>query len=329
MMNLRWSSGVVVVWLFAVVGLSSAVARADDAEDVDGIHLWHSDQPIGDQLPLSLISAPVFLDAVTTRPATDPSTQPMMQKSWAERSLTELLGHFSAYEPMYFIAGPEKPVIKFQFSFKYRLFNEDAPLVKAIPLLGGLNFAYTQLCLWELDQPDDTFFDTNYMPEFFYSNEDIKAFHIPGVAQFGLQTGYGHDSDGQSGTNHRSMNILFFRPIIDFGDPEKFHFYVAPKLFVYIFSLTSNPDISKYRGYCDLRMVAGWRQGLELSFLGRIGSDYNKGSVQFDLSFPVRDILYHNLDLYIDAQYFNGYNESLLTYNRRTQAFRIGLALTR
>ncbi len=329
-MNLRCSPASVVVWLFAIVCLSVRFAAADVGEDPDGIHLWDSNQPIGSNLPLSLVSAPIFLDAAATKPATDPSTQPLIQpQSWAERSLTELLGHFSAYEPMYFIAGPEKPVIKFQFSFKYRLFNEDAPLVKAVPLLGGLHFAYTQLCLWELDQPDDTFFDTNYMPEFFYSNEDIKAIHIPGVTELGLQTGYGHDSNGTSGANHRSMNILFFRPIIDFGDPDNLHFYIAPKLFVYIFGLTSNPDIAKYRGYCDLRMVAGWRQGLELSFLGRIGSDYNKGSVQFDLSFPVRDILYHNLDLYIDAQYFNGYNESLLTYNRRTQAFRIGLALTR
>jgi len=317
------------IWILALLCISVSPAIADVNDDSAGITLWDLNQPIGSSLPLSLVSVPMFMDAAAPAPATDPSTQPLIQKNWAERSLSEFIGHFSAYEPMYFIAGPEKPVIKFQFSFKYRLFNEDAPLVKAVPLLGGLHFAYTQLCLWELDQPDDTFLDTNYMPEFFYSNEDIKAIHIPGVCELGLQTGYGHDSNGQSGSEHRSMNTLFFRPIVDFGDPEHFHFYIAPKLFVYIFSLSSNPDISKYRGYCDLRMAAGWRQGLELSFLGRIGSDYNRGSVQLDLSFPVRDLLYNNLDIYIDAQYFNGYDESLVTYNRRTQAFRIGLALTR
>jgi outer membrane phospholipase A len=329
MNSTRWIANFGISFI-AVIFISIHSATADTGDDPTGTQLWGSNLAISDTLPMSPISMPAYLDNIVTGPATtQAATQPMFSTSAMQRSVSEIIGHFSAYEPMYFIAGPTKPVIKFQFSFKYRLFNEDAPLAKAVPLLSGLHFAYTQLCLWELDQPDDTFFDTNYMPEFFYSNEDIKAIHIPGVSELGLQTGYGHDSDGESGPDHRSMNMLFFRPIFDFGDPERFHFYVAPKLFVYIFSLSSNPDIAKYRGYCDLRAVAGWRQGLELSFLGRLGSDYNRGCVQLDLTFPLRDLLYHNLDLYLDAQYFNGYTESLLTYNKRTQAFRIGLALTR
>jgi hypothetical protein len=216
---------------------------------------------------------PAYLDTLQPGPGTQASTQPLIQpETSTERNIAEFIGHFSGYEPMFFIAGATHPDVKFQFSFKYQLLNKEAPLAKAFPPLGGLNFAYTQLNMWLLDQPSSAFYDTNYMPEFFYSNEDVKAFKIPGVSQFGVQTGYGHDSNGQGNVNERSMNILFLRPILDFGDPEGFHFYVAPKFFVYIFDVNHNPDIAKYRGYCDLRAVIGKRQGLELSFLGRIGT---------------------------------------------------------
>jgi outer membrane phospholipase A len=38
-------------------------------------------------------------------------------------------------------------------------------------------------------------------------------------------------------------------------------------------------------------------------------------------------VLYGNLGLYLSAQYFLGYGESLLYYNERSSAFRLGFAL--
>jgi phospholipase A1 len=278
--------------------------------------------PPASQVPL--------LDNIITGPASrEASTQPLFgPENGFQKSVAEFIGHFSACDPIYIIAGPVNPLVKFQFSFKYQLFNDQSPVAKAVPLLSGLNFSYTQLSLWELDKPSAPFFDTNYMPEFFYSNEDLQ-WRPPGVSQLGIQTGYAHDSNGQAGPASRSINMLFFRPIITFGDVDQFHFYVAPRLYTYIGDLSNNPDIYHYRGYCDLRAVVGWRQGLELSALARVGSAWNRGGVQLDLTYPLRDLLNHNLDVYVDAQYFYGYGESLLTYNHKTDAFRIGFALAR
>jgi phospholipase A1 len=290
---------------------------------------FFSRSAVADDLPT--VSLPPYLDNLIAGPGTRESTQPLLQpQTYNERSISEFIGHFSGYQPMYFIAGPYDPAGKFEFSFKYQVFNKDAPLSKSIPTLSGLHLAYSQLSTWALNKPGEPLRDNNYMPEVFYSNEDIKLIHIPGVSELGLQTGYGHESNGVGGTpNERSINMLFFRPIFDFGDPEGLHFYIAPKAYIYVAGVPDNPDIAKYRGYCDLRMAAGWRQGLELSFLGRLGSDYNRGSVQFDLTYPIRDLLGNNVDLYLDAQYFNGYGETLIVYNQRTQAFRLGFALVR
>ncbi len=322
-------------WFFVAALFLTPLAHADvnvgatAPDEPTDLRLWNPAPTIGSTVPQSLISMPVFLDTVLPGPGTQPATQPMLQsQSGAERSIAEFIGHFSAYEPIYFIAGPYNPVAKFEFSFKYRLFNERAPLATAVPILYGLHFSYSQISLWQLDVYSAPFYDTSYKPEFFWSNEDIKLFKIPLVSEFGLQTGYGHESNGQAGAASRGINILFFRPIFNFGDPERFHFYIAPKLFVYL-TEDGNPDISKFRGYCDLRAVVGWRQGLELSVLGRLGSDYNRGSITLDLTYPIRDLLDNNLDVYIDAQYFNGYGETLRGYNVRSQAFRMGLALAR
>jgi outer membrane phospholipase A len=312
-------------WLWVACALCPAVVKADDwAADV-----LNRGQMIGQVAPSSETDdEPAEMDNLVTGPSTAPA--PISPVNSPERSISEFIGHFSGYEPTYFVAGPANPLAKFQFSFMYRLLSEDSPLGKKVPFLTGFNFAYTQLSLWQVDKASAPFYDNNYQPEFFWSNEDIRLFQIPAVTQFGLQTGYGHDSNGEAGSTSRSLNILFLRPIVTFGDPNHFHLLLAPKIYGYIFSLSDNPGIRRYRGYCDFRATVGWRQGLELSALGRLGSSFRSGgSFQLDLSYPIRDLLDRNLDIYLDAQYFNGFGESLLEYNKRTQEFRIGFALVR
>jgi phospholipase A1/A2 len=52
--------------------------------------------------------------------------------------------------------------------------------------------------------------------------------------------------------------------------------------------------------------------------------------VQVDASYPLRKPTFGNLGGYIHLQYFNGYGESLLDYNRKLRSqFRIGLMVTR
>jgi outer membrane phospholipase A len=52
--------------------------------------------------------------------------------------------------------------------------------------------------------------------------------------------------------------------------------------------------------------------------------------VQLDLSYPLKTATLGNLGGYLHLQYFNGYGESLLDYNRKVRPqFRIGLMITR
>ncbi len=100
------------------------------------------------------------------------------------------------------------------------------------------------------------------------------------------------------------------------------------RLWGYVGDLSDNPDLDEYRGYFDLRAVIGWRRGLQLAALGRMGHEGNNSSAQFDLTYPMMRI-FDSFSVYLQAQYFTGYGDSLLRYNQRSDVVRLGFALYR
>jgi len=236
--------------------------------------------------------------------------------------------HISGYEPFYFIAGTKSPNAKFQISFMYQLLNEEGPLATKVPALKGFNLAYTQTSLWDWNAPSAPFFDTSYKPEFLYAWERVAGGQPPDWYQLDLQGGLKHESNGKDGADSRSMNSAYLRPTLTLGRDDGLQLTLQPRAWVYLGSLSDNPDIADYRGYADLRAIVGWKRGLQLSALGRMGKDANHGSLQLDLTYPMMRI-FGSFSLYLDAQYFTGYGESLLEYNQRSEAFRAGFAIYR
>jgi phospholipase A1 len=51
--------------------------------------------------------------------------------------------------------------------------------------------------------------------------------------------------------------------------------------------------------------------------------------VQVDITYPLSNIIFNPLDVYVQAQYVNQLAESLLDYTERTEAFRLGFAIVR
>ncbi len=235
--------------------------------------------------------------------------------------------HISGYEPMYFVAGPDSPNAKFQFSLKYQLLNNEGPLARKVPWLRGFNLAYTQTSLWDWNEPSAPFLDSSYKPEVLYDWE--RAMGGPTNAlRLDLQSGLQHESNGKGGTDSRSLNIAYLRPTLTLGRDDQFQVVLQPRAWVYLGDLSDNPDIAHYRGYADLRVILGWKQNIQLSAMGRVGSSAEKASLQLDLTFPLMR-LWRNFNAYLQAQYFVGYGESLLLYNQRSTAFRFGFAIYR
>ena len=285
-----------------------------------------------------LLATPALADDVTAAGGEpfslrdDPaSTQPNV-----EGGLVEFLAdRFSPHEPIYFIWGPDDPQIKFQVSLKYQIFTPDGNLAEALPWVSNFYIAYTQQSFWDIREPSGPFFDTSYRPELIWLYEQPEATWLPGLSRFDLHLGLQHESNGRSGFDSRSVNIAYVRPVFTFGHgggergADKFFVAVAPRVWGYLYRLDENPDIDEYRGYGDVRLIVGWRDGLQLSANYRPGADWDTEAIELNLSHPLRKFTGGSIDMYLFAQYFTGYGESLIGYDERGDAFRIGLALVR
>ena len=237
--------------------------------------------------------------------------------------------HISGYEPFYFLAGTESPNAKFQVSIKYQLLNSESWLAGRAPALKGFHFAYSQTSLWDWNGESAPFFDSSYRPELLYLWERVAGGDATDWFRLDLQGGTQHESNGKDGADSRSLNIVYLRPTLTLGRPDSFQVSLSPRAWFYVGDLSDNPDIEDYRGYVDLRVVAGWAKGLQLSAIGRLGDDGDHGSLQLDLTYPMMKLLSGSFSLYLHAQYFTGYGESILLYNERSDAFRIGFSLYR
>jgi outer membrane phospholipase A len=233
----------------------------------------------------------------------------------------------SVYEPVYFIVGGDGGLnAKFQISLRYRMFDGNGGIARRLPWLDDLYFSYSQTSLWDLGDLSKPFRDSSYRPRFFYSNTDLIRV-ADGRIRLGIEGGFGHESNGKDGLDSRSINILYAKPTLTFGDPEGQRFYVAPMFYHYLEN-SDNPEIERYRGYVDLQVGFGRKSGWDIWGTFRKGTEGNYGSMELNVSYPLAALSGGDLTGWLMLQYFSGYGESLLDYNRKLDAqFRFGLAV--
>ena len=234
--------------------------------------------------------------------------------------------NLSAYDPMYFLVGTDPQKSKFQISFKYRLFDINSALVKNHPWAKGFHLAYTQTSYWDLKSASEPFEDTSYKPEFFFMSPNIK---VPWATGVFIKTGFQHESNGRGGEFSRSTNFLYVKPIyIAYWPKNKLGLLISPKVWAYIINDDeNNPDLNDYRGYFDLEIKAGQADGFVLGSHFRYAKE--GGSMALDLTYPLSQFIFKNLNMYFQIQYVNALAESLLNFRDRTEALRIGFAIVR
>lgn len=229
----------------------------------------------------------------------------------------------SENDPIYFVLGARDGYsARFQLSFKYRLFDFGSGFGRDQPWLSGFYFGYTQNSLWDLSSESKAFRDTNYRPSLFWKwdREDDKTFIDS------IRLGIEHESNGRDGDRSRSINTVFARPewhrTLRNGHVLQF----TPKIYKYV-DREENPDIQDYRGHVDWRLrydAAGEWIATVVARHGALG----KGSLLLDLSKRARDLRFGPVSGYFHLQYFAGYGEDILDYNRRRKSqLRLGFAI--
>jgi outer membrane phospholipase A len=144
----------------------------------------------------------------------------------------------------------------------------------------------------------------------------------------GARLAFQHESNGRSGTDSRSLNTVYLRPRFVLGTLDAWFLVVIPEFQAYVGDVADNPAIKDYRGYGKLRLYVGRNDGPTLMFSGWTGRDFDHGTYQLDLTWPLH-VPWLNIETYLQAQYFNGYGESLRAYDQKSEALRVGFGLVR
>lgn len=231
-----------------------------------------------------------------------------------------------AYRPIYVLVGPEVPNVKFQFSTKVPLLFPGGP-DEPDPVLSNLYFGYTQVSLWDIQDPGRATIDTTFEPELFFATRtpplDFQGFKASGIA---LQAGLQHESNGRSGVASRNANYFYVQPTLFFGDRRAVHGEAAVKGRVFFATLEGNPDLEDYYGHAEVFGALRFGDGLHVTATGRLGDHPDRGALQVDLTYPLRRL---RVDAYFHLQYFNGYTESLLEYREHHHTVRLGVSFVR
>lgn len=181
------------------------------------------------------------------------------------------------------------------------------------------NIAYTQISWWQLYEHSSPFRETNYLPEFFIN------FPISGHGAFenlkNVRVGLLHESNGQDDPKSRSWNRIYLSNAWFFGD-----FVFIPRVWLRIPEKSSeddNPDIEKYLGNFDINL-AYTQDDYFINILWRNNLNFanNRGAVEISGAYKIS-----NNGLYIYTQYFNGYGESLIEYNKSSSRLSSGILL--
>lgn len=222
------------------------------------------------------------------------------------------------------VAGVNNQV-KFRINVNYRLIGDNSSK-------NGLYFSYTQLSFWNFYDKSSPFFDNNYSPELV---AHFDAFVLPEdfcclpSASLSLK----HESNGQSGDIDRSWNRAVFT--LEFGHPSRSSIYGYTSVW-YPFHYSTPGNISSFTGYGECKLVfqndaqkkirigasASTRFGGGNSFFKCIALEgfvnpffQSKTRLKWLPSFMV--------------QYYYGYAENMINYNKISNVIRIGLAFVR
>lgn len=227
--------------------------------------------------------------------------------------------YFGLYKDNYFIFGPaigpkmtrENTNAKFQVSIAQRLTRS------VLPFGTYLYLFYTQKVFWNVLQESLPMTDLNFNPGVGLTKPLFVKDRYIGKLTFMIE----HESNGRDGEESRSWNKVSLAANI-FVDKQ---LMVHGKAWIPIIDSSNNSDILDYSGIYQmgLQMISqNQRFTGSVTLVKRRGWNLNYNTiVELAYRFNRRD------NQYFFLQYYNGYGEGLLDYNKFHSQLRVGIVI--
>ncbi len=227
--------------------------------------------------------------------------------------------YFGLYKDNYFTFGTtigSKPTAKntnakFQVSIAQRLTK------RALPWDTYLYLYYTQKVFWNVLEESMPMTDLNFNPGIGIAKPLFVKDRFIGRMTLAIE----HESNGKDGDDSRSWNRISLGANIMVGPG----FIVHGKAWIPIVDGQNNKDILDYCGIYQTGvsyMSQNKKIGLSVILSKRRGWNFNYNTV-VELFYSINK----NANQYLFAQYYNGYGEGLLDYNKFHSMFRVGIVI--
>ncbi|MCH5216498.1 MAG: phospholipase A [Muribaculaceae bacterium] len=227
--------------------------------------------------------------------------------------------YFTLYKDNYFIAGttlggrPNKTNsdVKFQISIAQRITKS------VLPFNSYLFLMYTQKCMWNVFEESLPMRDLNFNPGIGLTKLLIVKGTLVGKATLLVE----HESNGRDGLASRSWNRVSLGASI-FIEPNVM---IHGKTWIPIIDGENNKDILDYCGIYQTGVsVTSQNRRFQASVIltKRRGWNLNFNTV-IELSYRI--FKKDNQSFFL--QYYNGYGENLLDYNRFHSRLRVGIVI--
>lgn len=227
--------------------------------------------------------------------------------------------YFGLYKDNYFIFGTavgQKPTekntnVKFQISVAQRLTKSTLPWGSYLYLF------YTQKCFWNVCEESFPMTDLNFNPGIGLAKPLFVKDRFIGKLMMVVE----HESNGRDGDESRSWNRITFGTNIMI-DPN---FMVYGKVWIPIVDGENNRDILDYCGIYQIGtsvMSPNRKFGASVNLVKRRGWNLSYNTIiEFSYRFN------NNQNQYLFMQYYNGYGEGLLDYNKFHTELRVGIVI--
>ena len=228
--------------------------------------------------------------------------------------------YFTLYKDNYFITGTSigtqapsrtNSDVKFQVSIAQRLTKSTLPFNTYLFLF------YSQKCMWNIYEESLPMRDLNFNPGIGLAKHLFVKNRYIGKVTLLVE----HESNGRDAVDSRSWNKISLACNI-FIDPN---FMIHGKAWIPIIDGMNNKDILDYSGIYQTGMTyttPNKRFGFGLTLIKRRGWRLSYNTIW---EFNYRVFKKDNQFLFV--QYYNGYGENLLDYNKFHSRLRVGLVI--
>lgn len=226
--------------------------------------------------------------------------------------------YFTLFKDNYFVGGiplGTKPTgansdVKFQLSISQRLTKS------RLPFDTFLFIQYTQKAFWNVFQESLPMRDLNFNPGIGLGHLIVHKNKYIGKAYLMLE----HESNGKDSIYSRSWNkVSFFGSVILNKNWE-----LQAKTWIPIIDSDNNRDILKYNGIFQIGLnYRTNNQRLQCGAIFTQRKEWFGFNTQIEVSYKFNE----RENQYLFVQFYNGYGENLLEYNKYKNMIRVGFVI--